>query len=178
MSKYTEQFKLRVIKDYLTNATGSWTLSKRYEVDASTVRKWIAAYRVHGEASVKKKHSHYSAQFKLAVLTHMREHALSYRQTAAHFDIRHIGILGSWERQYDAGGLQALSPCPRGRPKKMREPTNSPPEPEAKDLRTRKQLLEELNYLRMENAYLKKLRALIQADQQAALRKKRKSSLS
>ena len=36
------------------------------------------------------------------------------------------------------------------------------------------QLLEEINYLRMENAYLKKLEALVQADKKAAQRKKRK----
>ncbi|ONQ81515.1 transposase, partial [Burkholderia cenocepacia] len=40
------------------------------------------------------------------------------------------------------------------------------------DTRTREDLLQELNYLRMENAYLKKLRALVQA--QAVPRKKRK----
>jgi len=34
-------------------------------------------------------------------------------------------------------------------------------------------LLEEINYLRMENAYLKKREALVQADKKAAQRKKR-----
>jgi transposase len=46
------------------------------------------------------------------------------------------------------------------------------------DTRTRQELLEELNYLRMENAYLKKLEALAQAQRQAAQRKKRKSCSS
>lgn len=174
MSKYTEQFKLSVIEDYLTSTAGFIAVGNRHGIDASTVRKWVAAYRVHGEASLKKKHSHYSAQFKLAILKHMREHALSYRQTAAYFDIRNIGILGRWERQYDAGGIQSLSHRPRGRPKKMRESTSPPPKPENDETRTREQLLEELNYLRMENAYLKKLRALIQADKQAAQNKKRR----
>lgn len=53
-------------------------------------------------------------------------------------------------------------------------PTTVPPSPDG-DTRTRQALLEELNYLRMENAYLKKLEALAQAQQQAAQRKKRKS---
>ncbi len=173
MSKYTEQFKLSVIEDYLTSSAGFITVGNRHGIDASTVRKWVAAYRVHGKASVKKKHSNYNAQFKLDVLKHMREHALSYRQTAAYFDIRNMSMLSNWERQYDAGGIQALSHRPRGRPRKMRDSTSPPPKPENNETLTREQLLEELNYLRMENAYLKKLRALIQADEQAVQNKKR-----
>ena len=45
------------------------------------------------------------------------------------------------------------------------------------DERSRQELLDELNVLRMENAYLKKLEALAQ-EMQATSRKKRKSSLS
>jgi transposase len=42
------------------------------------------------------------------------------------------------------------------------------------DSRTREELLEEVNYLRMENEYLKKLKALVQEQaQEAASRKKR-----
>ena len=40
--------------------------------------------------------------------------------------------------------------------------------------RPRDELLAELNYLRMENAYLKKLQALVQAQQKATPPKKRK----
>lgn len=46
------------------------------------------------------------------------------------------------------------------------------------DKRTREELLEEVNQLRMENAYLKKLEALAQESKQTTLRKKRKSFLS
>lgn len=43
------------------------------------------------------------------------------------------------------------------------------------ETRTREDLLVELNQLPMENAYLKKLDALVQAKERAAQRKKRKS---
>ena len=56
-------------------------------------------------------------------------------------------------------------PVPRTPP-----PSSSP----AEDTRTRDELVAELNYLRMENAYLKKLEALIQAQKKAAVRKPRK----
>lgn len=178
MTRHTEHFKRLVIEDYLSNTAGFMAVGKRHGIEASTVRRWVAAYRVHGEASVKKKRSRYSAQFKLAVLKHMRKHTLSYRQTEAYFDIRSAGIIGRWERQYDAGGIQALSDCSQECLKKMQEPTHPPQPPENDEGYSREQLLKELNYLRMENAYLKKLSALIQANKRSAQSKKRKSCLN
>jgi transposase len=56
----------------------------------------------------------------------------------------------------------------------MAAPTTKP-EPKGDDeKRTREDLLVELQHLRMENAYLKKLRALVQAQQKATPPKKRK----
>ncbi len=174
MTKYTEQFKLSVIEDYLSGTRSYQEVAKAYGLDRSMVRRWIATYKIHGVASLQKKYRHYSVKFKLGALKHMQEHSLSHRETAAHFDICSIGILRAWEHQYDAGGIAALLPRPKGRPKQMDQSTNTPPTLGNHEERTREELLEELNYLRMENAYLKKLRALIQANQQATLRKKRK----
>jgi transposase len=53
----------------------------------------------------------------------------------------------------------------------------APSQPELKpddDKRSREDLQAELDYLRMENAYLKKLQALVQARQSQPLPKKRK----
>jgi transposase len=100
---------------------------------------------------------------------------LSHGQTAAVFNIRSATMIGQWERCYHSGGIDGLHPRVRGRPKKM--PTSKPPEqqPAADETRSREELLAEVNQLRMENAYLKKLRSLIQAQQQrATARKKRK----
>lgn len=50
-----------------------------------------------------------------------------------------------------------------GKPRKMKIPENNP-KIEEKDLKdmTKEELLERYEYLRMENAYLKKLQALVQ----------------
>jgi transposase len=89
------------------------------------------------------------------------------------FDIRDANRIAQWKGQYDSGGIEALTPRRRGLPVKQpkRPAVHSPKTDEA---RTREDLLKELNYLRMENAYLKKLDALIQADKLAAQHKKRK----
>ncbi|KPH04158.1 transcriptional regulator, partial [Rhizobium acidisoli] len=91
---------------------------------------------------------------------------LSRRQAAALFDIRNAGSLSVWERQYERGGLEALAPRRRGKPRSMPEPPTTDTSTDgAQDdaAKSREELLAELAYLRMENAYLKKLEALTQA---------------
>nr|WP_149135235.1 IS3 family transposase [Cupriavidus campinensis] len=160
MYRYSEQFRLTVIQSYLDGQAGYGEIAKRHEIDSGTVRRWVAGYRLHGAASIKRKYTHYSAEFKLAVLKRMRSQRLSHREVAAWFDIRNFGAIGIWERQYDAGGIEALSSRPKGRPRKMSPPTPKakPPKPSGDRTRTREELIDELNYLRMENAYLKKRR--------------------
>lgn len=172
MSKYDEQFKLKVVLDYLSERGGSRTVGFIHGVDASTVRKWVASYRIHGSMGLRRKGASYDVAFKLSVLERMRRDALSVRQTAALFDIRCAQHIVKWARQYDSGGLDALT-ARRGRPTTM---TTKPPKPvdqPTEDERTLAQLRRENEYLRAENAYLKKLDALIQ--QKRVAQKKRKS---
>jgi transposase len=177
MTKYNEQFKRAVVQQYMSGTAGYKSVAQRHDLGHSTVRKWVAFHRRHGEAGLAKKFSHYSAAFRLSVLQHMWDNHLSYVQAAAEFNIRNAGSIGQWERSYHSGGIDALNPRVRGRPKKM--PDSQPPKaqlPSDDESRTREELVAEVNHLRMEVAYLKKLRALVQAQQQlrTTARKKRK----
>lgn len=175
MSKYDEQFKLKVVKQYLASQGGFKRVAQQHDLDYAMVRRWVCTYRLHGKKGLSKKSTHYSAQFKLSVLQHMWRTKLSFNQTAAVFDIRSWASVGIWERQYHSGGLNALAPRPRGRVKKMpQSPPSKPVELTTDDQRTREQLLKENEYLRAELAYLKKLDALIQAEKRKAPLKKHK----
>jgi transposase len=175
MAKYGEQFKLKLVKEYQAGAGGVRTIAQRHGVGCTVLRRWIAVYEQHGREGLRKKYSHYDAQFRMSVLSHMWRENLSCQQAAAVFDIRAQGAIAKWERQYHAGGIDALAPRPRGRPRKMTRPDHEKPTGKtAPDERTREQLLKENEYLRAEVAYLKKLDALLQAKRQAAQKKKRK----
>lgn len=93
---------------------------------------------------------------------------------AALFDLRGgNSVVTTCERQYHEGGLDALKPKPRGRPKTMPAPeTLTPLPPDAQDRRPREALLEDVKYLRAEVAYLKKLKALRQEKALAAQKKR------
>ena len=95
MKKYAEQTKLLVVEDYCSGSAGHREVVHRHGVDASSLRKWIAAYQALGAAGLKsKRKKNYSPEFKLNVLQRMREEELSYRQVAALFDIRKCEIIG------------------------------------------------------------------------------------
>lgn len=178
MSEEKKRIKLDVVKGYLS---GRWSIpqaAQRQGVNESSVRAWVALYRRHGSAGFGKRYRSYDATFKLEVLKAVREKALTYQQAALEFGIRDLAVVGQWARLYDQGGAAALEPRRKGRHKTMpKSPPNPPdfpsPPSSSDDGRSREELLKELEYLRMENAYLKKLDALIQAKRQAAQQKKR-----
>jgi transposase len=177
MSEEKKRIKLQVVKGYLS---GRWSIPQaahRLGLNESSVRSWVALYKRHGPAGFDKRYRSYGAAFKLEVLKVMREKTLTYQQAALQFGIRDLAVVGQWARLYDQGGAAALEPRRKGRPKTMPKPPYpfDQPEPPSNgdDGRSREELLKELEYLRMENAYLKKLDALVQAKQQAAQQKKR-----
>jgi transposase len=176
MTKYHEQFKLAVVQQYLSGTAGYKLVAKQHGLGHSMLRKWVSLHRLHGSAGLAKKSSHYDAEFRLSVLQHMWDGELSYGQVAAVFNIRSSGSISQWERCYHSGGIDALIPRSRGKPNKMPTPQDTkPPLPPDGAERTRDELVAEVNHLRMEVAYLKKLQALVQSQQQrATARKKRK----
>lgn len=175
MSKYTAEFKLAVVLKYLEGSMSYRTLAEHFSVpNHSLVERWVGFYRRHGEDGLTSKRSVYSAQFKLSVLQHMWDNSLSKGQTATAFNIRRHATIGDWERAYHAGGLDALKPHRKAKPTMLPAP-EKPETTNVEDTRTREELLDELEYLRAEVAYLKKLDALVRSRKLSApAQKKRK----
>ncbi|RVE78320.1 helix-turn-helix domain-containing protein [Sinorhizobium meliloti] len=76
----------------------------------------------------------------------MWEDGLSYRQTAALFNIRNAGCLSDWERRYETGGIDALAARRRGGPRTMPEP----PQASQNETKSRAVLLAKLNWQAVE----------------------------
>ncbi|MFI9655287.1 helix-turn-helix domain-containing protein, partial [Guyparkeria sp. GHLCS8-2] len=95
---------------------------------------------------------------------------------SAAFNIATPATLLQWQRAFAEGGMAALDPKRRGRPPKMaKHKPHTPPLPQrrkAPENMTPKELNDELEYLRAENDYLKKLKALVQ-EKRSAEKKKR-----
>ena len=170
MSKYSNEFKLKVVNAYLLGEGGAGTIANKYNVARTCVQQWVAQYELTG--SFTKPTRHFSGEFKLKVLNYQQEHHLSDLQTALIFGITNQGTICGWRKKYITGGKEALFQK-QGRRSKMPKKSlipNKPREEWTKD--------EELAYLRMENEYLKKLNALIQEDKQREKDSKNKKSES
>lgn len=155
MSKYNRKFKLLVVRFALENS--SPVVARRFNVTAGQVRYWTAVYRIHGSKSFRHKELPYTQQFKLEVIETMNANNWSANHTSACFDLSSSGILSKWIRQYTEEGKDSLLPQKKGR-----QPMKTTPPHKPSEQMTEKELREELEYLRAENAFLKKMEALTQ----------------
>lgn len=177
MGKYSEQFKITAVKAYMNGNDGFRKVSNRYSMDCSLLRRWVAAFQVRGSAGLRANGQPYSAAFKLSVVECMHKEQLSFREVAARFGLGQSSQVGIWERQYYSGGLDALSVPTRKKTASM--PKKTPAQHEFQlpddDSKSREQLKAELEYLRMENAYLKKLEEIREAPNRSHPPKKKRS---
>ena len=95
----------------------------------------------------------HTGEFKQMVVETMMHDKLSYREAAQQFEISGHEQIRKWERIYLMEGPEGLYIERRGRSSKGR-PASFPKEVE-------EDLLAEVQRLRAENAYLKKLQALV-----------------
>jgi len=175
MLKFSTQQKLSAVEHYLEGKNSFTAVAKQHGMDESMVRRWVKQYEERGAQGLEWKRSSYDAHTKLSVVKHMWENRLSYIETAIFFDIRRPGSIGEWAREYKSGGMDSLTPRIRKRPDKMPAPQMENLQPAKEDKnRTEKELLAEINQLRMENDYLKKWNALVQKEAQAVSAKKRR----
>ena len=100
-----------------------------------------------------KPNKRYTPEFKIKVVETMHREKLSYRETARQFDIRDHDRVAAWERIYLEEGAEGLYIERRGR-----KSTGRPPKIKKE---VEEDLIAEVQRLRVENAYLKKLNALV-----------------
>lgn len=160
MSKYTLEFKLKVVKYYIDEHHGFRETAKYFNIPSKeNVQLWVRKYQEHGVLGLKKNQkSSYTGEFKQKVIEYMHTNQLSSTETAILFNLANPAIVLKWERIYYEEGPQALYEERRGRRKNM----SSKPEKKKLSKEIEEDLIAENQRLRMENEYLKKLNALVQ----------------
>ena len=111
----------------------------------------------------------YSSEFKLCVIMDMREHNLSYSETVRkYWDIskgqehNHLKKIQVWERIFLEEGAEGLMKERRGK----NNTSGKKGRPPKLDKKVEEDLIAENQRLRMEIEYLKKLSALVLAEEQ------------
>ena len=159
--KYSDEFKLKVVNEYLEGKNGGVkVLAAKYGLAHSHLRQWVILYGEGGVEYLTKVTRTYGGDFKVHVVEYMHQHSMSHVQAAAHFGIQSRSTVSKWERIYYEEGKEALYEERRGRSKNMSDKKQG--RPPKKDVNENEDLLKEVQRLRMENEYLKKLIALVQ----------------
>ncbi|MFD2639572.1 transposase, partial [Piscibacillus salipiscarius] len=119
MAKYSNDFKLKIVKEYLEGPLGYGLLAKKYEVPGKgQIRKWVDAYKALGEDGLRRKRSTtvYPVQFKLDVLNFIRQTGASYKETAIEFKLNNPSLIAIWLKTFSNEGIEGLKEKPKGRP--------------------------------------------------------------
>jgi transposase-like protein len=170
MAKFTGEDKLVIVQRYLAGVESYSTIARSIGTSDSVIRNWVMQYEQFGaEVLFRKSYTSYSAQFKLDVLNYMNDNGTSPNETAVIFNISSPALIRKWRIQFESKGIGALKSKKKGRPAMKKEPKKN------ELIKGSKEALEAENErLRMENAYLKKLQALIQEKEKSQNRTKRK----
>ena len=156
MAKYSKEFKLKVVLEYLEGRMGYLLLARKHEIRSrALIQRWVRIYNALGEDGLKtiEKKQSYPVQFKLDVLNFMKQTGASYLETAIHFKITTPTLIAYWNSNLGIEGRKEKRENP-SMPKKTKKILT-----EQDQTLTREQLEQEVEALRLEVAYLKKLNA-------------------
>ena len=147
---------------------GRDAISCLLNVPKGTVRQWLDTYRSVGMGvlfAMGTKKTVYSFEIKVAAVKAVVEEGMTIPEAMAKFRIASTSPLHKWVKAYREGGVEALQPKPKGRPKGVKA---------SQKKMTREQELERrVQKLEAENAYLKKSIALKAEKRSRTVRKQR-----
>ncbi|WP_073997383.1 helix-turn-helix domain-containing protein [Anaerococcus urinomassiliensis] len=122
MTKYSTEFKMKLVKEYLEGKIGYRELAKKYNIpDKHTIRTWVNAYQSQGYDGLKvsRKNNSYTLEFKLNVVNLYLTGEMSYQSLSNNLKINNPSIIARWVNEYRKEGIEGLRPKKRGRPSKM-----------------------------------------------------------
>jgi len=165
MAKFTLSQKLDAVTRYQNGSESVRKIAESIHAPKSVVLNWIKQYEYHGLSAFEKSYTSYTTQFKMDVLKYMQEHGVSSNEAAVIFKISSPRLIRKWRIQFELGGLDALFSKQKGRPSMKKETKKQGKQTLVEG--SIEALQARIMQLEMENEYLKKLNALVQAKEKS-----------
>ncbi|HLR33704.1 MAG TPA: helix-turn-helix domain-containing protein [Tissierellales bacterium] len=122
MAKYSTEFKMKVVKEYLESKNSYKSLSEKYKLShQEIVKRWVNAYKSQGYEGlkIKRENTQYTLEFKLNVVNLYLTGEMSYQSLANELKINNPSMITRWVNDFREKGIEGLKPKKRGRPSKM-----------------------------------------------------------
>ena len=175
MSKYTFEFKKKVVLEYLNGGIGYILLAKKHGIKLeANIKVWISKYKKYGDEALlrSRKNKEYSFEKKIFVVELYLTSELSYNDLALQEGINNPALICNWVNRFRVAGPDALRERRKGRKilmakstKKLSKETTSQTTNDNISKEYVKELEDQLLQLRIENAFLKEARRLRLAEE-------------
>lgn len=175
MPRYPREAKLEMIRQYREECRSMNWIVEHYGISLSYLRYLLeldakGLSEDIGAGQTGKEKGRYPGIFKLEVVKEKVNSGLGYHEIARKYGINHV-VLMKWERIYLLDGEAGLSEERRG--KTVKEGYAPKTSGRIKlNKAVEQDLIAEVQQLRMENEYLKKLQALARAGERSPLKPK------
>ena len=158
--RWTKEEKLKMVLEYKKNRFTPIVEGCSKETMYRRIRKWAKVYDLYGEDGLEHRSRHWTYEDKINAVQRVLD-GESYSGVAHSLGMPVETQVLNWHRKYLELGWDGLKLDGRGRKRKMGNKPNKPSKskPQAEEI---VELRKRLEYLEAENAYLKKLAALVQ----------------
>ena len=174
MAKYSTEFKMQVVKEYLRGDVSLKNLAKKYKLPhQEIVRGWVNAYNSLGYEGLKvsRKNNNYSFEFKFNVVNLYLKGEMSYQELANQLKINNPSLIVRWVKDFRNQGSEGLKPKKRGRSSRMAKDKNKEKKQVKKEYSKEEideiaELKDKLYWAQMQIDFLKKKMELEDEDDQ------------
>ena len=158
--KWTKEEKLKMVLEYKNDHIIPDVEGYSRSTIGHIIRVWYRVYELYGESGLEHRSRRWTFKDKINAVQHVLD-GESYHEVAYSLGMSNITQIATWHRKYLELGWDGLKLDGRGRKRKM---GNKPIKPSKSKSQAEEivELRKRLEYLEAENAYLKKLAALVQ----------------
>ena len=158
--RWTKEEKLKMVLEYKRSGFTPTVEGCSRKTIHDHIRIWAKVYEVYGECALEHRSRHWTYEDKINAVKRVLN-GESYHEVAYSLGMSNKSQVVTWHRKYLELGWHGLKLDGRGRKRKM---GNKPIKPSKSKSQAEEivELRKRLEYLEAENAYLKKLAALVQ----------------
>lgn len=107
MAKYSTEYKLKVVQEYLAGKGSYEALSKQHKIASRHIKTWVKVYEAFGSKGLERSRAQqtYTFEFKCSAVECYLSTEASYQEVAIALGLNNPTLLARWTKEYRLGGV-------------------------------------------------------------------------